>query len=118
MIKVYHNNQFISYVLEPDTLKNTTLVLAGIVNTDDLVIAFERTNNIDSFWRNNHDVFYTGKSARSTSVGDVLVKDNEYHVVELLGFRKLEDIQGMTFQDPEVKSQINFVAPKAATFKW
>jgi len=48
-------------------------VLAADVNTDDIDDVFRLTNNIDRNWDENEEVNATGKSLRSTSVGDVVV---------------------------------------------
>lgn len=100
MIKVFHNAKFMDYYLNKDALKNTSTVLAATVKTNDLEEAFRLTNHINNDWQENEGVTSSGLSRRSTSVGDILVEDSKYHVVESCGFRELsaEEVSSISFQ--------------------
>lgn len=62
------------------------------VVTDDLEVAFEKTNTIHQAWWLNPDVkkFFQGPGCRSTSMGDVMRTSNgDYHLVAMMGFEKI-----------------------------
>lgn len=64
--------------------------LVAEVNTVDLDTAYRLTNNIDDVWTKNPGVkVYVGESDRSTSVGDLLVKDNITYIVAAIGFVRI-----------------------------
>jgi hypothetical protein len=69
----------------------------ALVVTDDLDFAYEVTNHIDRAWNDPELAIGRGvipaspDRQRSTSVGDILVKDNEYFVVASFGFKSLMD---------------------------
>lgn len=58
------------------------------VDTDDLEVAFEKTNSIDAAWWTNKGVSKTfpGKGARSTSVGDLAILNGVTYRCEALGW--------------------------------
>lgn len=59
----------------------------AIIPTDDLDEAYRLTNHIDDDWTKNPDVTYVNVGpARSSSVGDILVRDGAYYLVEPWGF--------------------------------
>ena len=89
MIKVYHNDMFLAYILNPSLKKNTVHLVAE-VDTDDLDEAFRLTNNITHLWVINKGVkAVEGVQHRSTSVGDLLEWNGKSYVVESVGFREL-----------------------------
>ena len=89
MIKVYHNDMFLAYILNPSLKKNTVHLVAE-VDTDDLDEAFRLTNNIMHLWVINNGVkAVEGVQHRSTSVGDLLEWNDKSYVVESVGFREL-----------------------------
>ena len=59
------------------------------VKTDDLEEAFKLTNHIDNSWLENTNVETIVNKARSTSVGDLFVKNNEVFLVSSMGFEKM-----------------------------
>jgi hypothetical protein len=59
------------------------------VDTDDLEIAFEKTNTIDMYWWDNPEVKAYKTNTRSTSVGDILVQGGVVKVVADMGFKNL-----------------------------
>ena len=63
----------------------------ALVATDDLETAFRQTNHIDWDWFDNTDV-KTIKQSRSTSVGDVMIKDGLVYVVASCGFVHLSTL--------------------------
>lgn len=58
------------------------------VETDDLEVAFEKTNSIDAPWWENKGVAktFTGKGARSTSVGDLAFYNGVFYRCESCGW--------------------------------
>jgi len=58
------------------------------VATDDLDVAYRLTNSIDGYWWENVDVHPTFRDAgcRSTSVGDLMIRDGIKYVVAPAGF--------------------------------
>lgn len=70
-------------------------VLAATVDTDDFNVAYDRTNNIDKSWTENKgvEVGFGSPSLRSTSMGDMLVRETERVTVAVFGFKafKLND---------------------------
>ena len=68
-------------------------VLAAVVATSDLEVAFADTNTGSTadggHWRNNRGVLSTLASRRSTSVGDILERDGRLYLVEPTGFTVL-----------------------------
>lgn len=65
--------------------------VVAVVDTDDLEEAFRLTNSIDCPWQENSGVDSMLESARSTSVGDVMVDDNDkVWLVAGMGFTEVE----------------------------
>ncbi|CAN7769917.1 hypothetical protein LJR290_007470 [Variovorax sp. LjRoot290] len=64
--------------------------LVAEVEGEDLDRAFSATNHIDSDWSTNRDVkVMTRNPRRSTSVGDLVVRDGVTYVVDKFGFSKI-----------------------------
>jgi len=91
MIKVYHNSEFLIYMEEQtiESLKKGLFECVATVETDNLDDAIRDTNNIDQAWHLNTNVKALRRENRSTSVGDLLKRDNTFFVVDSLGFREL-----------------------------
>jgi hypothetical protein len=91
MIKVYHNSEFLQYGIDStlEALKKGSFEYVAEVETDSLDEAYNNTNNVDSPWHLNTNVKATRRGNRSTSVGDLLKRDNTLFVVDSLGFREL-----------------------------
>lgn len=89
MIQVFHNDKFLAYEMT-NTVNLKDLTLVAEVDTNDLEEAFKLTNHIDCNWSDNKTV-KTINPSRSTSMGDVLVKDNQRYVVSDFGFEKLSN---------------------------
>ena len=53
-------------------------------------VAYRLTNHIDTDWRENEEVTALSDKARSTSVGDVIQVGNEFFMVGMMGFEKIE----------------------------
>jgi hypothetical protein len=65
-------------------------VLVAKVQTDDLDVAFEKTNTINKYWWENEGVEALVTKTRSTSVGDVMVDpEGKRHLVASAGFKAL-----------------------------
>ena len=92
MITVYHNPQFTElFFSRKNNLRKEYFCKSekvAEVDTDNLDVAYEKTNHIDSLWFSNKEVIVFKKS-RSTSVGDFLEKDGELYIVEMVGFQKI-----------------------------
>lgn len=54
--------------------------------------AYRLTNTIEQSWWNNVNVWrsFAGEGCRSTSVGDVIQLDDDYYVVAMVGFAKVD----------------------------
>jgi hypothetical protein len=91
MIKVYHNSEFLIYMVEStlSALKKGVFECVAEVETDSLDEAYRCTNNIDNPWHLNTNVKALRRENRSTSIGDLLRKDSTLYVVETEGFREL-----------------------------
>jgi len=87
MISIFHNQKFLSYEMTKK-INSDDLVLVAEVDTDDLEEAYKLTNHIDCNWSNNKKV-KTIQRSRSTSMGDVLIYNNQRYVVAMFGFEKI-----------------------------
>lgn len=88
MITVFHNPRFL-WEGEKPALHRCDEV--GTVNTDDPDEAFRLTNSIDRHWTTNEQVSSYRRDARSTSVGDMLVRDDgKTWIVASCGFTEVE----------------------------
>lgn len=74
--------------------RGLTLVKVAEVDCDDLSTAYERTNSIDSHWIENEGVkvFAAEDRCRSTSVGDVMRLNGRVHMVGMIGFTDLPEL--------------------------
>lgn len=69
--------------------KDFTLVAK--VQTDDLDVAFEKTNTIEKPWWENEGVEAFATRVRSASVGDMLVDaEGKKHLVASFGFNQVD----------------------------
>lgn len=95
MITVYHNSKFTACSFGGDIAPDSVLTKVAEVDTDDLDEAYRLTNNIDQSWTLNEGVSSVAPELRSTSVGDVLLSNGEYLMVDTFGFKKLsaEDLK-------------------------
>lgn len=66
----------------------------AVVKSNDLEDAFKLTNNIDQPWVQNDNLLFPcprpHDGYRSTSVGDLMQRGQEYFIVAGFGFRKIE----------------------------
>jgi hypothetical protein len=101
MIEVYHNSEFLlcSIGVTLEALKKGYFEFVATVETDDLEEAYRDTNSIDKPWHLNANVKVIRRENRSTSVGDLFVRNKIYYIVNSLGFRELtqEEECGLTF---------------------
>jgi len=96
MIEVFHNSEFLKYLLDSsmETLQKGQFESVGKVHTDSLEEAYMLTQNMELPWHVNTNVSANKRSCRSTSVGDILLHDKDYYVVESCGFKRItEDIR-------------------------
>jgi hypothetical protein len=104
MIHVYHATPYnpsggmATKPGEPVEVKDfpDAFMLVATVDTDDLEVAWERTNTIERAWVVNDGVqVFNAKNPhgghRSTSMGDVMVKDGEAFVAVSVGFQSIGD---------------------------
>ena len=102
MIEVYHFDMRHAvsegktlYFLSPSLSEVKDLAEKGLyqkvadVFTDDLEFAFEKTNHINNSWQENKEVHALAGKHRSTSVGDLFIKENEVFLVSSIGFEKM-----------------------------
>ena len=104
MIQVYHNNNFLDYGGLGNGLNrmgSVTVVHVANVPTDSLELAWQVTNSIDDYWGDGPKVIVFGAGHRSSSVGDVFRDAHGYHVVEMMGFRKLgeDEVAELIFKE-------------------
>jgi len=99
MIKVYHNSDFVDFFFTRSFEKSTFTHVAD-VDTNDLNVAYEKTNHWERSWQENAEVTPKNEKARSTSVGDVLVVEGPVvYVVASIGFQLLTSEQLATFKE-------------------
>lgn len=94
MIKVYHSKKLhISFVDETYPVFPEEYELVAVVDTDDVETAFRCTNHIDYSWWENVNVELV-KQSRSTSVGDVIIKEEtgEVFVCASYGWDKIGEL--------------------------
>lgn len=104
IVEVYHfdmhkavENGKNLYFIRPQASDVTELAEQGMyikvaqVQTEDLEQAFELTNHIDKDWQSNKLVTALTEKARSTSVGDLCVRNEEVFVVSSIGFEKMPE---------------------------
>lgn len=89
MIKVLQNKDFINTTFTEE-LVAANLQEVAVVDTNELEEAFILTQNIDSSWTFLPQIKTDLKECRSTSAGDVLIKDEEYFLICLTGFKKID----------------------------
>ena len=95
MIVVQHNKNFLdfSFSCREDKLKE----MANDIKPEDLEIvaevdgfnlddAFRLTNHIDHAWQKNKGIKVLSNKARSTSVGDIMIRDGKRYIVAGCGF--------------------------------
>lgn len=93
MILVLHNTERLNYDFDGVLPVEGDLDLVAAVETDDLDVAWVKTNSVEDYWWNNSDVtpLFTQEGVRSTCVGDVMLKDNEAYIVASCGFKRWEE---------------------------
>lgn len=90
MIKVLHNKKFLEYSYkECKEISRELLTQVAVIDTDDLEKAFYLSNTIEHSWTENERVSAVSKKLRSSSTGDVLIKDDEAFIVVPMGFQKI-----------------------------
>lgn len=102
MIKVYHANENIdresfSYGRDKTYSRASALLmlaagnysLVAEVDTDDLDVAYQKTNHIDSTWTDNDLVTAIGYEHRSSHIGDIFELGDDLYVIASIGFDKI-----------------------------
>jgi len=97
MITVFHNKKFLDFMFLNDKIKeaaknltDTDLEKVAEVDTDSLEEAYRFTNHLEIPWQKNFKVSAFSLNARSTSVGDILIKDNHKYVIAMFGFEEFK----------------------------
>ena len=90
MIRVYHNAKFLDCGLTVHIPEIEDLTLVAVVDTNDLEEAYKLTNHIDHKWWLNNEVVKV-KESRSTSVGDIMVRNGKTYQVCTFSFTELSD---------------------------
>ena len=96
MVDVYHNSDFLNYTIrifsnkEIKSIPENLLTKVATVNTDILEQAYCLTNSIEGHWSENENVFCFKENARSTSMGDVFVREGVWYMVMDCGFKRIE----------------------------
>lgn len=88
MITVYHSESMHDHFGNKEPIA-TDLNKVAVVNTTDLEEAFKLTNHIEEDWTLNEGVTPLVFRARSTSCGDVMVKDGKTYLVAMCGFKEV-----------------------------
>ena len=96
MVKVYHNEEFLDAGRKGVTIKPEDCTHVADVDTDDLNVAYQLTNNIEDSWCDNKGVTISEVvrqlgGARSTSMGDVMFHDGKWYMVASIGFTLMAD---------------------------
>ena len=97
MIEVYHNTHP-TFLDQDDCSFPEGFALVAKVDTEHIGEAFRLTNSIDKPWTKNEEVEVVGSRLpttyskfRSTSVGDVVVKDGTPYLCRMMGWWVRED---------------------------
>lgn len=61
------------------------------INTNDLNKAYELSNSIENYWGENKEVVLYEERNRSSSIGDIFIKNDKVYFVNVLGFEQLSD---------------------------
>ena len=98
MISVFHNDKFKEWKAG-QPIDQFDLQMVAQVNTQDLDVAFQKTNSEDMGWwlrrdpniRVDENALRKNKGFRSTSVGDVLciAETQQWWVVYFMGFKEV-----------------------------
>lgn len=92
IMELYRNARFHPKMLDIEkALQSNLYRQVAVVSSDDLESAFKKTNSIDSYWGDNKSVQQIGNEHRSTSVGDLMLKDSKIYFVDIIGFKQLSD---------------------------
>ena len=97
MITVWHNQAFLAFSLaqyfpnsKNSAIEPQNLITVAMVRTDSLGSAYEAVQHHETSWHDNSDIIVLEKS-RSTSIGDVLQKDDgSCWVVDRQGFKEID----------------------------
>ena len=92
MIKVYHKINFkpLNPNEVPTDIDMNDYELVAEVNTNNKDVAFDLTQNMDESWSLNQNVTTKSEDARSTSVGDVVVYNGEFFIVDTYGWKSVK----------------------------
>lgn len=95
MIEVYHNSDFAGYGVrlltgeKIEEISEELLEKVADVDTDSLDVAYTLTNSLEDSWTKNKKVIAACSELRSTSMGDVLIRENIAYMVATSGFKKI-----------------------------
>jgi rubrerythrin len=110
MIKVYHAIKPNFGMGEHPEFNETNFELVAEINDDSSISsAFTMTQNLDRAWKHNAGVKAIKQECRSTSVGDVAVKDGKAHRCEMFGWSEIDQKEYFTCEDCGTKVNMNEV---------
>ena len=89
VVNVYHSKSMDNY-FGKEKPKADDLELVATVNTTDLEEAFKLTNHVEGNWIENENVTALVERARSTSCGDVMVREGKAYIVAMCGFEEVD----------------------------
>jgi hypothetical protein len=90
MSELYHDKNPKFGLNETERVWPDDFDLIAWINSDDLDLVFEQTNNVDKSWTDNPGVKVVRKNPRSTSVGDVIVTSKDIVYICLpIGWKNL-----------------------------
>ena len=107
MVRVYHEAEP-SFGILPSVFPAGYIEVA-MVDTDELEAAYVATNHIDEAWQHNENVtaLRTGQAERSTSIGDVLVRDNvAFRVGSCAVYQELGHVASISVVPEEYRPQV------------
>lgn len=87
---IYHSKQSNFFA---ESLPKESYQTVATIEASSLDEAYLKSQNIDSCWVNDPDVDSTLENCRSTSVGDIIINndENQAYMVMDIGFEKVEN---------------------------
>lgn len=94
-----------------DNFMDYKVVASVIVKKDNsskmLEQAFSNTNSIDAPWLQNENIISSLHGCRSTSVGDLIMIDDDIHMVDSFGFKPLGNLANIQREEESILPKID-----------